>query len=237
MTIQTRAIVLHALRYGEADLIVKLFTQAEGLRSYHIRGVLKSKRGKLKASFFQPLTILEIEAVHKNKGNLERIKEARIAIPYKTLHIQMIKSSLVLFLSEILKNSIQEEEENPALYQFLETTFLWLDTHEEIANFHIAFMLKLTQYLGFYPDTSTVALPSFNLQEGCFDLIGANNVEGIQVEFLKKFLGTNFDESMKLKLNKEIRSSLINTLLTYFELHLHGFKKPKSLSILNEIYN
>lgn len=237
MTVQTKAIVLHALRYGEADLIVKLFTYSDGVRSYLLKGILKSKRGKLKASMFQPLTILEIEAVHKNKGTLERIKEARIAIPFQSLHTQLIKSSMVLFISEILKNAIQEEEQNEALFQFLQTTILWLDANDQIANFHIVFLLKLTQYLGFYPDTSEIDLPAFNIQEGCFDLLGANNIEGVQVYYLKEFLGTNFDEGNKLKLTKSIRSDLLTTMLSYFEVHLHGFKKIKSLSILNEIYN
>ncbi len=239
MTLQTEAIVIHALRYGETDLIVKLFTRSNGLKSYLLRGILKSKKGKLRAALFQPLTQLEIEAVHKNKGGLERLKEAKIKTAYVSLHTQILKSSIVLFISEVLKNSIQEEEENEALYEYLEATLLWLDTHDEIANFHIVFMIKLTQYLGFYPDTSQIDLPCFNLEEGTFGISRRHihNIEGLQVSYLKEFLGTTFDEGMNIKLSKVIRSNLVNTLLTYFELHLHGFKNLKSLAILNEIYN
>lgn len=238
MIINSPAIVVHSLRYGEADLIVKLFTKTSGLRSYLLKGVLKSKRGKIRSSFFQPLTLLEIEAVHKDKGTLERIKEAKISTPYLTLHSDLIKSSIVFFLSEILKNSIREEETNKDLFEYLETTLLWLDSHDNIGNFHISFMIKLTQYLGFYPDLSGIDSEYFNMQDGYFQKNDTNLycVKGEHISKLKEFLGTTFEESMNIKLSKTLRSQVLNVLLLYFQLHLHEFKKPKSLSILNEVF-
>lgn len=238
MRITTAAIVIHSLRFGEADLIVKLFTKTSGLKSYLLKGILKSKRGRIKSSLFQPLMLIEIEATHKNKGTLERIQEAKVLTPYNTLHVQIIKGSLVLFLSEVLKNSIQEEEENVLLYEYLETSFLWLDAHESIANFHLIFLLKLTKYLGFYPDTNSFDLPYFDLQEGIFQpqLTNLNCIEGEDLLVLKQFLGTTFDEGIRIKLSKKKRSDFLNLLLTYYELHLQGFTKLKSLTILNEIY-
>ncbi|MFD2563767.1 DNA repair protein RecO [Aquimarina rubra] len=239
MIVHTSAIVIHSLRYGESDLIVSLLTKTSGLRSYLLKGILKSKRGKIRSSLFQPLTLLEIEANHKNKGTLERIKEAKVLIPYQSLHTDFVKSSLVFFLSEVLKNTIQEEETNEELFHYLETTFLWLDTHNNISNFHIAFLIKLTQYLGFYPDVSDISLSIFNMQEGCFqdDTSNIYCIEGSSVLVFKEFLGTTFEESMNIKMSRTLRNDILTMLLVYFELHLHGFKKPKSFSILNEIFS
>ncbi|WP_062057109.1 DNA repair protein RecO [Aquimarina longa] len=239
MMINSPAIVIHSLRYSEADLIVSLFTKTSGLRSYLIRGVLKSKRGKIRASLFQPLTLLEIEAFHKNKGSLERIKDAKIKSVYTTLHTDLIKNSLVFFIAEVLKNSIQEEEANIDLFEYLETALIWLDTHNTIGNFHITFLIKLTQYLGFYPDVSHIEGAYFNLEEGVFQFSSSTMycVSGDQVTYFKKFLGTTFEDSMSVKLSKGIRSELLTMLLVYFELHLYSFKKPKSLSVLHEIFN
>lgn len=239
MIVQTSAIVIHSLRYGESDLIVSLLTKTSGLHSYLLKGVLKSKRGKIRSSLFQPLSLLEIEANHRNKGNLERIKEARILKPYQSLHTDFVKTSLVFFLSEVLKNTIHEEEANEELFHYLETTFLWLDSHDNISNFHISFLIKLTQYLGFYPDVSDISLSVFNMQEGCFQ----KNVSNIyckddeSVLVFKNFLGTTFEGSMNIKMSRTVRNDILSMLLVYFELHLHGFKKPKSLTILNEIFS
>ncbi len=239
MIIKSPAIVIHSLRYGEADLIVTLFSKTSGLRTYLQKGVLKSKKGKIRASLFQPLLLLEIEAYHKNKGTLERLKEARVLTHFTSLHTDVVKSALVFFISDILKNSIHEEETNTDLFEYLETAILWLDSHDAISNFHITFLIKLTQYLGFFPDTSQIKSEYFNMQDGVFQTMSTNIycAQGEHILRFKEFLGTTFEDSMNIRLSKNLRSDILAMLLVYFELHLHGFKKPKSLSVLNEIFN
>lgn len=239
MQVSTKALVFSSVKYAEADLIVSCFTEDFGLKSYMLKGVLKSRKGKLRASLFQPLTLLQLEAIHKDKGTLERIKEAKVLIPYKTLHTQVIKSSIVLFLAEMLKNCIQEEEANPALFQYISTSLQWLDTQEDIANFHILFLLKLTAYLGFHPDTSDTQGAYFNLMEGNFKnrSHGDYSETGEHVATLKRFFGINFDGLAETKTTKKQRFETLNLLLLYYQLHLQGYKKPKSLLVLNQLFN
>lgn len=239
MLITTKAIVFSALKYGEADLIVKCFTAKSGLKTYLLRGVLKSKKGKFRASLFQPLTQLEIVANHKEKGTLEYLQEAKILNHFRSLHTNMVKSSVVLFLSEVLKDSVQEEEPNPRLYEFLETTFLWFDENDHVPNFHLLFLLKLTGFLGFYPDVSGEDRNVFNLIDGTFQAGETNKycVTGDNLKILEQLLGTNFDGLSAIRLNQKCRSGFLQMLLNYYEIHLQGFRKPKSLTVLNEIYS
>jgi DNA repair protein RecO (recombination protein O) len=200
--------------------------------------ILSSKRGKLNTSYFQPLTLLELEAVHKDKGSLERIKEAKVIHPYRTLHVNMIKSTMVIFLAEVIKNSIREEEKNLDLFKFLENSLIWLDDHEQIANFHILFLLKLSKYLGFYPDQTNINRSHFNLLEGIFQDSKTNDYceEGLSVQALKQFFGTDFDEISGIKLTKATRFETLNLLLNYYKLHLHNFKNPRSLLVLKQLF-
>jgi DNA repair protein RecO (recombination protein O) len=239
MVVHTDAIVISALKYGEADLIVKCYTQKCGLKSYMLRGVLKSRKGKFKTSLFQPLTQLELVAKHKDKGSLEYLQDAKVLTPYQSLHTNVVKSAMVMFLSEMLKNTIQEEEQNENLYEYLLNTFNWLDSNDQIANFHLLFLLNLTRYLGFYPDDSDTDHLYFNMLDGVFEDTKANNycVEGQDVELLKQLLGINFDDLESVKLSKNHRSGFLGFLLNYFQIHIENFKKPKSLSVLNEIFN
>lgn len=238
MLVSTKAIVISALKYGEADLIVKLYTLSDGLRTYMIRGVLKSKKGKFKTSMFQPLTKLEIVANHKNTGKLEYLKEARVAESYRSLHTNPVKSAMVMFLSEMLKNTIKEEEANEALFGFLEKSFEFLDHAEKIANFHLFFLLKLTRYLGFYPENRNTDFPVFNLLEGVFQEIPTNDYcfEGGNVDILKVFLSADYFSLPEIRLNQIRRNEFLTMLLLYFELHIESFRKPKSLAVLNEIF-
>lgn len=239
MIITTRAIVISALKYSEADLIATCYTESSGVKTYLLRGILKSKKGKLRASLFQPLTQLEIVAKHKDKGTLESIREAKIFKPYQSLHTDVVKSSMVMFLSEMLKNAIKEEESNDRLFQYLTQSLDWLDDHNDIANFHILFLLELTTYLGFYPDTSDVDFQYFNLAEGYFETSpsGMYSEKGDVVENFKGFFGINFDAISDIKLTKSARLALLNLLLVYYQLHLQDYKKPKSLLVLNQLFN
>lgn len=239
MLITTKAIVFSALKYGEADLIARCFTDKSGLKTYLLRGILKSKKGKLKASLFQPLTQLEIVAQHKDKGSLEYIREAKLLLPYQSLHTDVLKSSVVMFLSEVLRNAVKEEETNTSLYEFLENSLNWFDSHDKTANFHLWFLLELTRYLGFYPDDNQKGNDVFNLIDGTFQKVKTNNecVADENIPVLKQFLGTNFDEFSHIKMNQATRSGFLLLLLNYYEIHLQGFHKPKSLAVLNEIYS
>lgn len=239
MVVHTNAIVISAIKYAEADLIVKCFTQSSGLKTYMLRGVLKSRKGKFKTSLFQPLTQLELVAKHKDKGSLEYLQDAKILTHYQTLHTEVLKSAMVMFISEMLKNTIQEEEENEELYHYLENTINWLDSHSDIANFHLLFLLKLTRYLGFYPDDSEKELNYFNLLDGVFQSSKTNSycINGAVLENLKTLLGTNFETINKVKLSKNHRAELLELLLNYYQLHIESFKKPKSLTVLHEIFN
>ncbi|HEY9184984.1 MAG TPA: DNA repair protein RecO [Salegentibacter sp.] len=239
MLVTTKAIVISALKYAEADLIVKAYTFSDGLKTYMLKGVLKSRKGKFKASLFQPLTQLEIVAKHRGKGTMEYLTDARLAHHYKSLHTDVVKSALIMFLAEVLRNSIQEEEPNQPLFNFLDNSFLMLDQSEQVGNFHLLFLLKLSVYLGFSPDTSQKDLAYFNLLEGSFQQFKTNEycIEGENVEILSRFLGINFDEISRIKLNQSSRRNFLNMLLLYYELHIEGFKKPRSLSVFNEIFN
>ncbi len=239
MLVNTRAIVISALKYAEADLIVKCFTQTSGLKSYLLRGVLKSRKGKFKASMFQPLTQLEIAAKHKDKGSLEYLQDARVLVHYQSLHTNVVKSTMVLFLSEVLRNAIQEEEQNEPLYFYLEEAFNFLDFTENISNFHLLFLLRLTRYLGFYPDDSLEEGTCFNLLDGIFQDIKTNEycIDGPNFILLKQLLGTNFDDLHEIKLTKSARANFLTMLLAYYRLHIESFKNPQSLTVLNEIFH
>ncbi|MFK5973926.1 MAG: DNA repair protein RecO [Flavobacteriaceae bacterium] len=239
MQVTTKAIVLSSLKYGDTSLIVKAFTLSDGLKSYLLKGILASKRGKLKTAYFQVLTQLEIVAVHRNKGTLESIREAKIDYHCLTLYTNITKNAMAFFLAEILANSIHEEECNEELYYFIQASVQWLDTHDEISNFHIYFLLELTKYLGFYPRLSNSSAAYFDLLEGEFSDTPSINpsLSRQNLTYFKSFLGINVDAIPTIKMKKVDRRELLKSIVLYFELHLQGFRKPKSLDILNEVFS
>ena len=237
--VNTKAIVLSSLKFGDTSLIVKCYTQEEGVKSYLLRGILKPKKKGIKAAYFQPLTQLYIVANHNNKNTLNAIKEVRVINPYKTIHTGIVKQSVIMFLSEVLLNSIQEEEQNLALYKYLETALIWFDIHDKIANFHLLFLLNLTGFLGFYPDVSESNKRGFNLLEGNFsnNLLDINVISNNDFYQFKKLIGIIFDDIEKVSYSKEERQLVLQVIIKYFKLHLGSFRNPKSLQVLETVFS
>lgn len=237
MLIKTKAIVLSSLKYQEKSLIVKCFTESDGLKSYFVPSAFSNKKVNQKIAYFQPLTIIEIEANHKNKGTLEHFKEIRLAHSYYSINTDIVKSTIVIFLSEILHHAIKEEEKNQSLFSFLETALLWFDTHQETTNFHLILMMEVTKYLGFYPDVTELDFPYFDIKEGYFTPFQSiNSLTEHETHLFKRLLQLKFDSDQKIFAGIE-RQLLLKILLDFFTLHLDGFKKPKSLEVLKEVFS
>jgi DNA repair protein RecO (recombination protein O) len=234
----TKAIVLSTIKYGDTSLITTCYTENCGVKSYLLKGVLKAKKSNMKAAYFQPLMQLQLTANHNNKGSLNSIKEVTVCCFYNSIYTDIKKQTIALFLAEMVYHSIKEEEQNKALYQYLEASFLWLDTHHQIANFHLLFLLNLTKFLGFYPEINLINAPYFDLLGGNFTIVkNSNTVWGENLKQFKKLLGINFDVLHQVDFSAANRQAILSILVQYFELHLSGFKKPKSLNVLKAIFS
>jgi len=237
MLVKTKAIVFSALKFQEKSLIVKCFTMSDGLKSYFIRDAFSSRKGSQKIAYFQPLTLIEIEAIHKNKGTLEQLKEVKIDSPFQTIHADIVKSTMTLFLSEMLHHSIHEEEKNESLFNFIESALNWFDHHDEIANFHLIFLLEITKYLGFYPDISDIKMPFFEMNDGVFTPFNSlTSLTETETNLFKRLIDLRFENSAKTFHISE-RQIVLKILIDYYSLHLDGFKKPKSLEVLKEVFS
>ena len=239
MLVSTKAIVLSKFKYRENDLIVKCYTQNDGVVSYLLRGVLKNRKGHVKAAYFQPLSQLHLETDVKNNRSLQFIKEVRVAYVYSSLHTQVQKGAVAMFLSEVLTESLKEEEPNDTVFQFLQASLQWLDAHEYFSNFHLLFLLKLTKHLGFYPDIEGMECGAFNLVSGRFEMESneLHIISGESLAILKRLLLVKFDDLPNIKLNSEQRKGFLEMMLQYYQLQLGHFKRPKSLDVFIQVFH
>lgn len=239
MFIKTQAVVISSLKYNDTDLIVKCYTKALGSVSFMVKGVLKSKKGKYRVSMFQALNLIDIEMNHRNKGQLEYFKDVQFSNHLNNLQSNVYKSSLVIFLSEILKSVIIEEEQNERLFDFIKSKILYLEDASKYANFHISFILDLTSFLGFYPRISDDDSENyFNLSEGLFQ--GFESPYTLNQEYSRWFsilLKNDFKSNQNIQLTKNQRHEILNLLMNYYELHIENFKPPRSLEVIKQVFS
>ena len=167
VTVKTRAIVLQSIKYGDSSLVVKMLTEEMGVQSFMVKGVF-GKKSKMKAALFQNMTLLEIVA-EIGGSSLGFIKEISLAHYYKNNTVDFKKTTILIFISELLSKSIAESEPDTALFNYVYESMLWLDEVESsYADFPIIFAMRLSFYLGFFPNTDTYT------EGSCFDLLDGN---------------------------------------------------------------
>ena len=115
---KTRGIVLNNLKYGEKSLITTIYTELLGRKSFMVQHVFTKNSG-FHSSFFQPLTMLNIQVDQKPNRDLQRIREVSLIQPFLTIPFDGSKRSITFFLAEMLLKTIKEEEANTGLFQFI----------------------------------------------------------------------------------------------------------------------
>jgi len=236
---KTLGIVLHTIKYSDTSVITKIYTRVFGLRSFIVKGI-RSKKSK-KLGLLQPFTILEMDVKFTQKSDLGWIKEFNLSFPTHSISTDVIKSSLVFFLAEVLSHTIEQNYQNEDLFDFIREAIIKLEQGNQLANFHLWFLLELSRHYGFYPQNQVNKFDFyFNLVTGVFTNNISSNQQSLSKETslaLQLFLGTVFDDAIIIRLNSKIREELLNALVIYFHIHIEGMKKLKSQEILNTIFS
>lgn len=236
---KTRGIVFKTTDYGESSIIVQVFTEKFGLQSYIVNGAKKPK-AKIPKNMLQPLHLLDMVVYYKNTGNVQRIKELKNSPVLQAIPYDVIKSSLAIFLNEVLYKAVKAQSADENLFGFVFSAVEWLDhSSEGLANFHLLFLIQLTRYLGFFPDRNLAGNADyFDLQNGNFCNYKPDNTLYLSPPHTQNFsqlLQCSFENSAQVRLTNDDRRYLIQKLLDYYALHIESFGNIRSHEVLEEV--
>lgn len=240
MLTKTQAIVLHAIKYGETRLIVDMFTKVFGRQAF-IVSIPKTPKGKVKKQFFQPLTILEIETDIRPRQQLQKLHDVRLAAPFASIPFEPDKLAISLFVAEFLYYALRSEQRNELLYEYLENSIVWLDDQQSsFANFHLVFLLRLTRFLGFYPNLDDYKDGDyFDLRESVFMPVPPVHRDFLHPEEAQKvqlMMRMDFPTMHLFRMSHQERNRLLEVSLKYYRLHLPDFPEMKSIEVLQALY-
>lgn len=243
MTHKTKGIVLRTIQYGETSIITSVYTELFGLQSYIVKGVRQStKKAQSKQIYFQSAAMLEMEVYHNDLKNLQFIKEYKWSYLFNKVLFNVVRNAVAQFMIELFQQSIKQPEANPELFYLLEGSLLEADKGSDTiaANLPLYFILHLATESGFQVqgDYSTET-PVLDLKEGMYlenEPLHSDFVTGFIAEIISKLQQIKFYNDLEnIKLNRENRRHLLNTLLQYFSFHVTGSKELKSLPVLQEV--
>ncbi len=235
---KTRGIVLKVTDYSENSVVAKIYTSKFGLQSYLINGVKKPK-AKIRMNMLQPLHLLDLVVYHKPNGNIQRISDARSEPILQSIPYDISKSAIVMFMNEMIYKSLKQQHEDEVMFHFIEKSIELLDESEKgFVNFHLIFLIKLTRFLGFYPDLSDSQFHFFDLIAGTFVASQPPHIHFIEEKYIKlwqQLLESSIDNFYTLQLGTETRKYLIQKIIDYYTLHIEDFGQVKSNLILEEV--
>jgi DNA repair protein RecO (recombination protein O) len=238
---KTRGIVLRTIKYGDTSAIVNIFTELFGVQSYMVNGV-RSSKPKAKGNLLQPGNILDLIVYHYEQKSIQRISEFKLGYIPVSLNVNVVKSTVALYMIELLQKSLREPEQHLDLYYFTEQSLEALDkTPLSIAaNIPLYFTLKLAEHLGFRINGRFSEYASYlDLQEGSFTDMPphhTNYLDAANSELTDRLFQCHDWESLgNISMNKDIRRKLLYAYLDFFRLHLPDFTELHSPPILHEI--
>lgn len=234
-----KGIVLKTTLYSESSVVVQVFTDKFGIQSYLINGVKKSK-AKISMNMLQPLHLLDMVVYQKMNTQIQRVAEARPAPVFRSIPYHVVKNTIVQFLNEVLYKSIRQQHTDEALFDFIYSAICWFDeTDEPSVNFHLAFLLKLSRFLGFAPHMQTRNDQKyFDLQEGDFTSLPPLHPHFIDKTLADCFLllfNAPFEKIIEIKLSNATRRLILDKILVYYALHTASFGQIQSHQILEEV--
>lgn len=237
---KTRGIVFKCTNYSESSVIVQVFTEKFGLQSYLINGVKKPK-AKISLNMLQPLHLLEMVVYHKTSTQLQRVSELRQIPALQNIPYDIVKSSLALFLNEVIYKSVRQQGQDDALFDFIFHSVELLDKLEKgLANFHLYFLVRLTRFLGFFPESNRyTASAYFDLQSANYSTHPAPHgfvIAPEQAIYWQKLIESEFEAMDQLHIPANSRRLLLDHLLDYYRLHVDHFGEIKSQAVLAEIF-
>lgn len=236
---KTRGIVLKTTLYSESSVVVKIFTEKFGMQSYLVNGVKKAK-AKIPFNILQALHLLDMVVYHKPSSQIQRIAEARPSPTFRTIPYQVIKNTIVQFLNEVLYKSIQQQHSDEQLFEFIYQAISWFDeTEQENVNFHLAFLLKLSRFLGFAPHFQSFNNAAyFDLQEGAYCSLPPVHpyfIAAADADSLNSLFNSPFEKLFEVQITNVKRRYLLDKILVYYSLHTASFGQISSHQILEAV--
>ena len=233
MKYKSRAITLSYLKHGESSIIAKIFTEEKGLQSFIVKGV-RAKKSKKKLGYFQPLQLLNVNANHLPRKNLQYINEIALVQNQIDDKIDMKKKFIFIFIAEVVSKVLSETEKDKALFKFIWELKKNINSLKKISpNFPLIFLISLSEYLGFSPSKEEINGVYFNMEMGEFT--NEKSVLNYYVEkenslYLKELL-----ENKDIYIPYENRNQILLQLIQYYALQHHELKDITSHLIIESL--
>lgn len=226
-------IVLSTVKYGESGIVADILTRGSGRKGYMASAGRKRGGGQ---PILTPLTTVDFVGRRRRENQMSRMGDVRLSRPFRTIPFNPVRRAEAFFIAELMSRAIPPEIPDPDLFDFASQAIGALDDGMEgDYNFHLYFMMRLAEHLGFGADTSRDG-------RGFFDMAGGTWVEslpphpdavgGRMADIWHWASTTTTGRLAEMEMNRSERQELIRLMTRYYKIHQPGFGDMASQQIL-----
>ena len=232
-------VVLNTIKYNDKHSIVRIYTATRGITAFLARQC-HTPAARMRAALLLPLSLVEFEANIPAGRDLGTMHDLRRTHQLTSIYADPYKNTITFFVSELLLHTIQEQEANQNLFNFIEQSVLALEeARRGIANFHLCFLYKLGALVGIQPDAESYRGGYwFDMAGGVFTPSRPmrHGLEPQKAQFLHLMSRMTFDNMHLFSLNRNQRNEILDTILSYYHLHNSTLGTLKSPDLLQQIF-
>lgn len=150
---ETDAIVLDCTDHGESDVIVTLFSQAEGRITAIAKGAKKSLRRFVNK--LELFSFLHIVCTRKTGRSLAFLAEADLHTSFLNIRRNLELYTIASIIREFLLIGIREDEPDERIFRLSLWSLHNLDLFQQPRAILILFLIRFFEYIGYRPDLET----------------------------------------------------------------------------------
>lgn len=235
MIYQTKGIVLHRTVFADNKAIYHVYTDQEGMRSYMTYTSLKKEK-KAQWMKLQPLAVVDLKAERRHSETLDYLKSVELEHVPGMQDFDYLKSSVKMFLNEVLYRVLQTAPPDEVLFRFVEKSLCDFEKQEFVPDFHLRFLWRLTHYLGCAPVRNfSEEQPFFHIVSARFSALKEGVERGVSA-WVPRLMEASFCPLPEEVLPLPLRNPMLECVLAYYAQHVSAsIVHVQSHKVLKEV--
>lgn len=234
-------ISLRTIRYNDRHNILTAYSLEGGTVAF-LTPAGQGREASRRRALLMPLSLIECVGDRRPGHEIMVMHEPQATAALSSLRSNPIKSSVAIFLAEVLTAILREGVPDEHLFKYIEESVRLLDRlpQSRCANFHVCFLYRLGHYLGIRPDAT-------GYREGMvFDLLDSRfrqtpplhgrflaPAESAAVAALDRM---NFRNMHFFAMSRRERNALLDGILDYYSTHYASLTSLRSLDVLRAVF-
>lgn len=234
-------VALRTVRYNDSQNILTAYSRETG-RAAFLLPAGGGKEAVRRRCLLQPMSLAEIVAQVTPGREISRLGEVRPMIATHGIAANPIKTSVALFLAEVLGVALREGGADARLFDFIAHSVRVLDATptQSAANFHLRFLWGLGEMLGIAPDTGSYRPGTvFDMTDGTFrstpplhnDFLMSDEAPGVA-----RLARMTYANMGRFRMNRTERDHVLELMMRYFSIHHADMSGIRSLEILRTLF-